>query len=214
VIENNVIIILGAGGHAKVLIDALLLASSVVITGVVDPDLTLTGTEILGVPVLGGDDVVNEFQPSEVQLINGLGSVGLPVNRQKIFVRFKDMGCTFVSVIHPSAVVASDVVFGEGVQVMAGAVIQPGCRIGINSIINTHASVDHDCNIGDHVHISPGVTLSGGVTVGACSHIGTGATVIQGISIGNGCLIAAGAVVTKNIDNEVKVRGVPAREFV
>lgn len=206
------VIILGAGGHSKVLIEALLV-SSVVITGIVDPNQMLVGAKILGIPVLGGDNVVDKVPPSQVQLVNGLGSVGLPIIRQQLYNRFKGLGYNFATVVHPSAVVATDVVLGEGTQVMAGAVIQPGCRIGINSIINTCASVDHDCIIGDHVHISPGVTLSGGVAVGACSHIGTGATVIQGISIGSGCLVAAGAVVTKDITDGAKVRGVPAREF-
>lgn len=206
------VIILGAGGHAKVLIEALLQSGNL-IAGIVDPDPKLAGVEIFGVPVLGGDDVVNDLPPSEIQLVNGLGSVGLPFKRQQIFERFKGMGYKFATVVHPSAVVASDVELGEGVQIMAGVVIQPGCRIGINSIINTSASVDHDCIVGDHVHISPGVTLSGGVSVEAGSHIGTGATVIQGISIGSGCLIAAGAVVIKDIADGAMVRGVPAREF-
>lgn len=207
------VIILGAGGHAKVLIEALL-QSDILIAGIVDPDPKLVDAEILGVPVLGGDDVVDEFPPSEIQLVNGLGSVGLPVNRQQLFERFKDMGYKFATVVHPSAVLASDVVLGEGVQVMAGAVVQPGCCIGTNSIINTRASVDHDCIIGDHVHIAPGVTMSGSIKIGSDSHIGTGATLIQGISIGSGCLLAAGAVVTKDIADGAMVRGVPAREFV
>lgn len=209
---NLPVMVLGAGGHAKVLIEALL-ASSAVIAGVVDPDLALRGTTILGVPVLGDDDVVNEFPSSEILLVNGLGSVGLPVKRQQVFERFRGRGYNFAAVLHPSAIVASDVDLGEGAQIMAGAVIQPGSRIGINSIINTRASIDHDCIIGDHVHIAPGVTLSGGISVGACSHVGTGATVIQGISIGNGGLVAAGSVVTKDIVEGAKVRGVPAREF-
>jgi len=207
------VIILGAGGHAKVLIDSLL-ADSTVIAGIVDPNPSLAGTKILGVPVLGEEDIVKEYPPSEILLVNGLGSVGLPVNRQQLFVKIKTMGYDFATVVHPSAVVASDVILGEGAQVMAGAIIQPGCRIGVNSIINTRASVDHDCIIGAHVHISPGVTMSGGVTVGTCCHIGTGATAIQGISIGKGCLVAAGAVVTKDIADGVMVRGVPAQEFV
>ncbi len=207
------VIILGAGGHAKVLIEALLKSGNL-IAGIVDPDPKLAGVEILGVPVLGGDDVVNEFPPSEIQLVNGLGSVGLPFKRQQIFERFKGMGYKFATVVHPSAVVASDVELGEGAQVMAGAVIQPGCCIGINCIINTRASVDHDCIIGDHVHIAPGVTMSGIIKIGSDSHIGTGATLIQGISIGIGCLIAAGAVVIKDIADGAMVRGVPAREFV
>ena len=204
------VIVLGAGGHAKVLIEALL-ASSAVITGVVDPDLTLVGTTIHGVQVLGGDDVVNEFPPSEVQLVNGLGSVSLPVKRQQLFERFKGIGYDFATVVHPSAVVASDVELAEGAQVMAGVVIQPGCSIGVNSIINTRVSVDHDCSIGDHVHIAPGVTLSGGVAVGSCSHIGTGATVIQGINIGAKSVIGAGALVLKDVAPCITVVGIPAK---
>ena len=206
------VIILGAGGHAKVLIEALL-ASSAVIAGIVDPDPTRAGKTILGVPVLGGDDVVGEYTSSEILLVNGLGSVTLPVKRQQLFEKFKGMGYSFATVVHPSAIVASDVVLGEGAQVMAGTVIQPGSRIGINSIINTSASVDHDCTIGDYVHIAPGVTLSGGVEIGTGSHIGTGATVIQRITIGISCLVAAGAVVTKDITDGAMARGVPAREF-
>lgn len=204
------IIILGAGGHAKVLIDALL-ATYAVIAGIVDPDLTLTGSKILGVPVLGGDEVIGEFPPSEVHLVNGLGSIGIPVKRQQLFEKLKGLGYGFATVVHPSAVIASDVVLGEGTQVMAGAIIQAGCRVGINCIINTRASVDHDCIIGDHVHIAPGVTISGGVTVGTCSHIATAATVIQGVSIGEKSLVGAGALVLKDVPPFITVVGVPAK---
>lgn len=209
---NLPVLILGAGGHAKVLIDALL-ASSAVIAGVLEPDTKLAGATILGVPVLGGDDVVREFPASEIRLVNGLGSVGRPAVRQKLFERFQDLGYHFATVVHPSAVVALDVVLGEGAQVMAGAVVQTGSRIGCNSIINTRASVDHDCIIGDHVHIAPGVTMSGGVQVGSGTHIGTGVTIIQGASIGNDCLVAAGAVVIRDVIARAMVRGVPAQEF-
>lgn len=204
------VIILGAGGHAKVLIDALL-ATSAVIAGIVDPDLTLTGSRILGVPVLGNDDIISDFPPSKVNLVNGLGSIGLPVKRQQLFKRLKGLGYDFTTVVHPSAIIAPDVVLGEGTQVMAGVIIQPGCRIGINSIINTSASIDHDCIIGDHAHIAPGVTMSGGVKVGTCSHIATAATVIQGVSIGEKSLVGAGALVLKDVSPSITVVGVPAK---
>lgn len=206
------IIVLGAGGHARVLIDALLAASAPV-AGVVDPDPALSGTSVLGVPVLGGDAAVGNYAPSEIRLVNGVGSVGLPALRQKLYERFSALGYQFASVIHPSAVVARDVELAAGVQIMAGAVLQTGCRIGVNSIVNTRASVDHDCSVGAHVHIAPGVTLSGGVQLGNCVHIGTGATLIQGVCVGPHCLIAAGAVVVGDLSAGARVRGVPAKEF-
>ena len=210
---NMPVIVLGAGGHSKVLIDVLRMMSTVIV-GIVDSDPALVGTKLFDVEVLGGDDIINEFLSSKVQLVNGLGSIGLPIKRQQIFKKFKSLGYSFASIIHPSAVVASNVVLGEGVQIMAGTVIQPGSCVGCNTIINTRASVDHDCIIGDNVHIAPGATLSGEVKVGVFSHIGTGATVVQGISIGDGCLLAAGSVVVKDVFTGSMVRGVPAKEFV
>lgn len=206
------VLVLGGGGHAKVLIDALL-SVSMVISGIIDPDPLLAGTSVLGVPVLGGDTTVKEFPAGEVLLVNGLGSVGPPLRRKQLFEQFKEQGYHFATVIHPSAIIAPDVELGEGVQLMAGTIVQPGCRIGINTIINTKASVDHDCVVGDHAHIAPGVTLSGGVLVGNASHIGTSATVIQSIKIGESSIVGAGAVVVKDITAGTTVVGVPAKEI-
>lgn len=204
------IIVLGGGGHAKVVIEALL-RSGAQLLGVTDADPARHGSTLLGVPVLGDDAVVLTQRPEAVLLANGLGSTGLPQRRREIFERFSALGYVFISVVHPSAVVSSEVTLGEGAQIMAGAVLQPGCRIGANSIVNTRAAVDHDCLIGAHVHLAPGVTLSGSVTVGELTHIGTGATVIQGIAIGPRAVVAAGAVVVANIAPATTVRGVPAR---
>lgn len=206
------LLILGGGGHARVLVDALLTAGRV-IAGIVDRDPALTGASLLGVPVIGGDELVEQFPPGEILLVNGIGSVGVPASRRRIFENFTGRGYRFGTVVHPSAVVAADVELGEGAQLMAGSVIQSGSRIGGNVIVNTRAAVDHDCIIGDHSHLAPGVTLSGGVQVGSGVHIGTGATLIQGIVIGDNCLIAAGAVVVGSLTGGTKVRGVPAREF-
>lgn len=207
---NKPVLILGAGGHAKVLIEALL-QSGATLAGITDPDPDLAGKKLLEVPVLGGDEVVGDFPQTEILLVNGLGSIGVPTARKGLFERFRAMGYRFATVIHPSAIIASDVELGEGVQVMAGAVIQPGCRVGCNTIINTRASVDHDCRIGNNVHIGPGATLSGGVSIDDDTHIGTGATIIQGIEIGSQSVVAAGSVVVKNVDNRTAVMGVPAR---
>jgi UDP-perosamine 4-acetyltransferase len=202
--------VLGAGGHAKVLVDTLQ-ACILPIMGIVDSDPPMFGTRLLNVPVLGNDDVIEKFSPTEIKLVMGIGSVGLPHKREELYKKYKLRGYCFATVIHPSAVIASDVVIGEGCQVMAGAVIQPGCHIGVNCIVNTSTSVDHDCVIGDHVHIAPGVTLSGGVSISNGVHIGTGATIIQGIKVGSCSIIAAGAVVVNNVADRETVIGIPAK---
>lgn len=204
------VLIVGGGGHAKVLIEALHLRS-VTILGILDADPALVGQKILGIPVIGGDEKATEYPFNDVRLVNGMGSVDVPDKRIGLFEKFKNQGFSFATVIHPSAVIASDVKLGEGTQIMAGAVIQPGSRIGRNVIINTRASIDHDCQIGDHVHVAPGATLSGGVSVGSKTHIGTGATVIQGIRIGSGSIVGAGALVLKNVPDSVTITGVPSR---
>ncbi len=204
------IIILGAGGHAKVLINALQLCS-IDILGITDPDPTLIGQRILGVPVIGTDDELRNYSAEEVQLVNGLGSVGLPVARRRLYDACKNAGFGFATVVHPAAVVAPDVRMGEGAQIMAGAVLQPGVCLGVNVIVNTRASLDHDCRAGDHSHIAPGVTLSGGVVLGTEVHVGTGASIVQGVRIGDCSLIGAGSVVLKDLPAHVKAYGSPAK---
>ena len=206
------VIVIGAGGHAKVLIDALL-QSAVRIIGLTDAQPGLFGTTILGVSVIGNDNVVLQHSPQSVRLVNGLGSTKSISARQVLYDRFKSAGYHFASVIHPSAAVSSHANLAEGVQVMAGAVIQAGTRIGENSIVNTRASVDHDCIIGAHVHIAPGATLSGSVELGDAVHVGTGATIIQGVRVGRGSTVAAGAAVISDVPDESKVAGVPAKSL-
>jgi len=205
------VIILGGGGHAKVLIETLR-ASGVTMLGITDADRTKQGHAVTGVTVLGDDSVIAQYGTDEVLLVNGIGSVGVPHARRAVFDAFKAKGYSFASVIHPSAVIAADVALAEGAQVMAGAVIQPCCSIGRNSIVNTCAVVDHDCVVGDHVHLSPGAVVAGSVRIGSGTHVGAGATVIQGIAVGSGCLVAAGAVVVADVPDGRTVRGVPAKE--
>jgi sugar O-acyltransferase (sialic acid O-acetyltransferase NeuD family) len=196
--KNLPVIILGAGGHSRVLIDTLLLDSTEIL-GMTD--VNLERQPFLGVPLLGNDLIVERYSPEKIQLINGIGSVSQPYIRQKTFQKFKDLGFIFRNVIHPSSVIASDVSFGEGVQVMAGVVIQSGCTIGDNTIVNTSTSLDHECEIGTHVHLAPGVVLSGNVCVGELCHIGIGVKIVQSIRVDAGSLVKAGTIVTSNINS-------------
>lgn len=209
---NLPVIVLGAGGHAKVLVDALQLAA-VEIVGIVDTDAGMHGTSLLGVRVLGGEGVLSQHDPKQVRLVNGLGSIGLPEKRRQLFESIRKRGYAFQNVLHPSAVIGSGVILGEGAQIMAGAVVQTGARIGANAILNTGTRVDHDCVVGAHVHLAPGAILCGGVRVGDASHVGAGATVIQEVVIGAGCLIGAGALVLADVPAGVTAAGVPARSI-
>jgi sugar O-acyltransferase, sialic acid O-acetyltransferase NeuD family len=201
---------LGGGGHARVLIEALL-RSGASIAAVVESDPATVGGLVRSIPVIAEDDFLGRFSPDQVLLVNGIGSIKKTETRQRVFDRFKGLGYDFHSVIDPSAVVASDALLGEGAQLIAGSIIQPGSRLGSNVIVNTGGRVDHDCDIGDHVHIAPGVTLSGGVRIGAGSHIGTGSTIIQGITIGAHTIIGAGAVVVRDVKDGETVVGIPAK---
>ncbi len=204
------VIVLGAGGHAVVVVETLR-AMGAVIEGAVDP--AKTGGEVRGVPVIGGDGALDAYGAGGVTLANGIGSIGDSAARRSAFERFKELGFRFATLVHPAAVItASDVLFGEGAQIMAGSVVQTGARIGPNAIVNTGAIVDHDCGIGAHAHIAPGAVLCGNVTVGEGAHIGAGATLIQGVSVGAESFVAAGALVACDVAPGARVLGVPARE--
>jgi len=210
--KPQAVIVIGAGGHARVLLDVLD-RCGVAVAGLTDADASKHGKLLAGIRILGGDMVLDQHPPASTVLVNAMGSTESMSPRQKVYERLKADGYRFLTLIHPSAVVAPDAVLGEGVQVMAGAIIQPGANIGANSILNNGAQVDHDCMIGAHVHLSPGVTLSGTVTVGDGTHVGTAATVVQGLRIGRGCFVAAGAVVTKDLPDGERVKGVPAHRM-
>jgi sugar O-acyltransferase (sialic acid O-acetyltransferase NeuD family) len=201
------VIVIGGGGHAKVLVSALLLRERSVL-GFVDLNLELP--PLLGVRHLGDDSAVFGHPPDGVRLVNGVGSTSSTRNRRNVYDRFVQQQYCFATVIHPFAVVAPEVQIEDGVQVFAGAVVQAGCRLGTNVIVNTGARVDHDCIIDSHAHVAPGVTLCGSVHVGSGAHIGAGATVIQGIRIGAGSVVGAGALVIRDVPQGAKVVGVPA----
>jgi sugar O-acyltransferase (sialic acid O-acetyltransferase NeuD family) len=210
IINDRRVVLLGAGGHAKVLLDTLTHAG-VQVEGVVDPLLAKNDAYWRSLPVIGNDDDLLKMNPSEIVLVNGVGNLPGKSLRQKLFRTYKAAGFNFLSVVHSSSLIGTGVNLGEGVQLMAGTIVQADCSIGDNSIVNTGASIDHDCCIGDHVHVAPGATLSGNVSIGKSSHIGTGATIIQDINIGRDSVVGAGSVVLKNVPDGVTVYGVPAK---
>jgi sugar O-acyltransferase (sialic acid O-acetyltransferase NeuD family) len=198
------VLVIGGGGHGRVVLDTLHLCG-VAVRGICDPALPCGDLGPFGVRVLGNDEAVAGFDPKEVDLVNGVGSIESTVARRQVFETFSTRGYRFAVVVHPSAIVAADVALAEGAQVMAGAIIQPGTTIGRNAIINTGARIDHDCRIADHVHIAPGATLSGGVMVGEGTHIGVAAAVIQSVKLGRNCMIGAGAVVTRDVPDQTRL---------
>ena len=194
------IVVVGGGGHSRVLLDILKINKTDVL-GYVDVQETDFPLEYLG----KDESLSEKYSPEEVVLVNGVGSVRRPEQRQRIFEHFKSLNYQFFSVVHPRAIISESVELGEGVQVMANAVVNPGTHIGDNVIVNTSASIDHDCQIGSHTHIAPGVTLSGSVSIGQGSHVGTGTIIIQGMVIGDKVLVGAGEVVRRDVESGKRV---------
>lgn len=198
------VIVIGGGGHGRVVIEALL-SEGIRVAGVVDPHPGVAANLPPAVPWLGGDDALAAYPPDAYRLANGIGGIGEP-HRRSTYERLLAAGYDFVRVQHPSATVArAGVVLGEGCQIMAGAVIQPGVRIGADSIVNTRAAVDHDCTIGEHCHLAPGAVLCGDVAVGAGTHVGAGAVIIQGVRIGSFAIVGAGAIILSDVPDHTIV---------
>lgn len=201
-------ILLGAGGHARVLLDLLDLQAFDIV-GVTAPEL-VSGKEWFGIAVLDFDKNVTGFPINEVLLINAVGGIPGQRIRQRLYTEFKDMGFRFATLQHPSSIVSRSAELAEGVQLMAGSILQPGVKIGVNVLVNTRASIDHDCVIGAHAFIGPAVTLCGDVQVGEGAFIGAGAVVLPGVQIGAGAIVGAGSVVIRSVAKDMRVVGNPA----
>lgn len=199
-------VILGGGGHARVVIEALRASKAASLLGIVDPALK---GESDGLKVLGGDEVLKTL-PKGTLFIVGLGGIGDNAPRARLFKKAVTAGLTPLTVVHPAAFVSPSAVLAPGCVVLPRAVVNAGARIAAGAIINTAAVVEHDCDVRAHAHVATGAVLCGGVTVGELAHIGAGAVVRQGLRVGAGALVAAGAVVVKPVADGARVMGVPA----
>ncbi|MDI6791428.1 MAG: NeuD/PglB/VioB family sugar acetyltransferase [bacterium] len=203
------VIIYGASGHARVIIDILEKSGPYRIAGLLDDDNTLWGRQIYGYEVLGGGDMLVKLSLAGVK--KGIVAVGENKIRCQLARKMVELRFDLIKAIHPSAQIARGVMIKAGSAIMAGVVINADSILGENVIINTAATIDHDNRIADGVHICPGAHLAGGVSVGRFSRIGIGAAVIQGIMIGEDVIIGANAAVIRNIPDYAVAVGVPAR---
>jgi sugar O-acyltransferase (sialic acid O-acetyltransferase NeuD family) len=208
------VLVLGAGGHAAVVADALLAADTEIL-GFTDREAGLHGTHVCGFPVLGDDGVLSQHARETVLLANGIGTTGTAGEhaRRTLQERLGHDGWEFVTVRHPTAVVSRFAIIDAGVQLLAGCVVQVGAKVGVGAIVNTSAVIEHGATIGAWTHVAPGAIVCGDVSVGVGCLIGAGAVLRQGLVVGDACVIGAGAVVIRDVPAGSVLVGVPARHL-
>ncbi len=199
----DAIIVVGGGGHSKVVISTLT-ELDIKIRGIYDDDPRKKGEEIGNARIVGAISDID-------QSIRQKAVIAIGDNRTRSAMDKRINSCNWVTAIHPRAYVHPSVIIGEGTVIFAGAVIQSGTVIGKHCIINTSAAIDHDCVIGDYSHIGPGVCLAGNVNVGEGAFLGIGAVAIMGTTVGNRAIVGAGGVVIGDIPDDVTAVGVPAK---
>ena len=202
--KDNLIII-GASGHGKVIADIAIKMNKWQSVAFLDDDESIKTS--MGLKVIGKMADAFTYKDEADFFV----AIGKNATREKVQGKLMDQGMTVVKLIHPSAVIGTDVEIGMGTVVMAGVVINSSSRIGEGCIINTSSSLDHDNIIEDYVHISPGASLAGTVKVGRGSWIGIGSVISNNVNICSGCKVGAGAVVVKDITEPGTYVGVPVR---
>jgi UDP-perosamine 4-acetyltransferase len=208
----EVIVLIGGGGHARVVISILRKLDRHRILGYTD--LKSNGT-LSGFPYLGSDSDLAALvdAPEKLNAVLAVGQLGLGKHRYDLWTRLQFPSLSFPLISSPDAIVNEPVSGGEAAVVMDGAVIGSGATIGMGAIVNTNSTVEHDVVLEDWVHVAPGATICGGVTVGRFSMIGAGATVIEGIKIAANCIVGAGTTVVHDLTEPGTYVGSPARRI-
>jgi acetyltransferase EpsM len=207
---NKRVLVWGAGGHGKVIVDALMAGGEWEVAGILDEDEKKSGSEVLGVKVFSLEGGVAE---AARRLDCGRVAVAIGDNYARFdkFQQLQGAGLTAVNVVHPSAHLSRFVKMGEGVTILAGATINPGTTIEDNVCVNTSASVDHDNYLERSCHIFPNATLTGGVLIQEFAYVGTGAVIAPNLTVEKYSYVGAGAVVLANVGLGTIVFGVPAK---
>ena len=202
-------VIVGAGGHGRVVLDILMRAGSHRVIGFLDSNPDLRGRRMDGVPILGGIEVLPDLRKDG--LAGAVVAIGDNGVRRSFADQIEELGIELINAIHPSANLAHNVTLGRNVVIAAGALVCAHCQIGDSVILNTGCIVDHESMIGTAAHICPGARLAGRVTVESGAFVGIGATVLQGLRIGCEAVVGGGAVVIRDVPALTTVVGVPAR---
>jgi len=198
-IGDTALVVFGGGGLGKTIIDLARAAGSYEVIGIVDDGLE-AGTEVLGVPVIGGQRCLAPLAEAGLgYAANAVGAIGRIATRTKVSDLIADAGLRAAVLVEPTASVADSAELQEGVQVFAQAVVSAAARVGANTIVNSGAIVSHDCRIGANSHIAPGAILAGEVTVGEGTLIGMGVTASVGLSIGARAVVGNGSVLTADV---------------
>lgn len=203
------VVIIGAGGHGRVVLDLLLTAGEHRIVGLLDADPALQGTSVYGVEVLGSANLLSKLRQQRVRA--AIVAIGDNRIRRTYRQEVDAAGLELINAIHPSAVLSPRATLGRNVVLCAGAIVCTDATIGDSVILNTGCRVDHECVIGEGAHIAPGAVLAGRVQVGPDAFVGLGSKVIQCRSIGAGATVGAGAVVIRDVPAGARVAGVPAK---
>jgi len=201
------VLIYGAGGHGRSVLDAALAAPAVRVEGFLDDCEALHGTAVDGVPVLGGEAWLAERGGDALRIALAVGDNRA---RERLAERLRRLGVATATIVHPTAYVSPRASVEPGCVILAGAVVGPGVSLGEGSVVNTAATVDHDATIGRFVHVAPGSHLAGAVRLGDRVRVGLGASIAQGIAIGEDAVLGAGAVVLAALPAGVVAVGVPA----
>ena len=207
---NDGVLLIGAGGHASVLLE-ILIEQKINVIGYVSPFAAVNQKLFSDFHWFKCDDDILQFDKSTIKLANGIGSLPGNTLRADFYHKFTDLGYRFATLVSEDASVSMYVTLEDGVQVMRGAMIQTGTSVGYNSIVNTGSIIDHDCAIGSNNHIAPGVTISGHVISKENVHFGTGSSVIQSINVNENVVIGAGVTITKDVGKSTICY--PARVF-
>ena len=203
--ESRQIIVVGGGGHAKVIISMIKTLGDRTCIGYTD---NVDNGSILGIPYLGNDDLLRTLKLSVQDVVIAIADSD---RRYELSNYVLDEGYKCPSIVSRNAFIQEGVVIGDGSVVMPGAVVNVGANIGKFSIVNTNASIDHDTSVGDYSHIAPGATLCGYVSIGEFTLVGAGATVIQEITVDARCIIGAGSVVLMPCLQSGTYVGAPAK---